>query len=162
TVLLSALALGELLAASRLVEADLLALDLARVARDEPGLRQRRLERGIVLDQRAGDAVAHRAGLARLAAAEDVDLDVERLRVVGELERLAHDHAARLAREEHIDGLVVHDDIALARLDEDTRHRVLAAARTIVVFADHLCSLLRSRGPWVAAPCAGARSRRRS
>src|SRR5690606_10025631 len=33
-------ALGELLAASRLVQADLLALDLARIARDQPGLRQ--------------------------------------------------------------------------------------------------------------------------
>ena len=33
------LALRELLALARLVEADLLALDFARVARDEPGLR---------------------------------------------------------------------------------------------------------------------------
>ena len=38
------LALAELLAAARLVQADLLALDLARVARDEPRLRQRGLQ----------------------------------------------------------------------------------------------------------------------
>src|SRR5947209_4066378 len=132
----SALALGELLPASRLVEADLLALDFARVARDEARLRQRGLERGVVFDERPGDAVAHRAGLARFAAAEDVHLDVERLAVVGQLERLAHDHAAGLAREEHVHRLVVDDDVALAGLDEDARDRVLAAARAVVVFAD--------------------------
>src|SRR4051812_24180562 len=117
----SALALGELLPASRLVQADLLALDLARVARDQPRLRQRGLERGIVFDERAGDAVANGAGLARFAAAEHVDLDVEGQGVVGELERLAHDHAAGLAREEHVDGFLVDDDVALAGLDEDAR-----------------------------------------
>src|SRR3954469_8683937 len=136
----SALALGELLPASRLVQADLLALDLARVARDEARLRQRGLERGVVLDQRARDAVAHRAGLAGLAAAEHVHLDVERLGVVGELERLAYDHAAGLAGEEDVHGLVVDDDLALARLDEDAGHSVLATARAVVVFADHALS----------------------
>ena len=55
---------------ARLVEADLLALDFARVARDEPRLRQRGLELRVVVDQRARDAVAHRAGLAGLAAAD--------------------------------------------------------------------------------------------
>src|SRR6187431_2986313 len=79
-------ALGELLAPARLVEADLLALDLARIAGHQARLRERGLEGGVVLDQRAGDAVANGTGLAGLTAAEHVDLDVERLRVVGELE----------------------------------------------------------------------------
>src|SRR5690606_40197417 len=80
-------ALRELLATSGLVETDLLALDLARIARDQPGAGQRRLERRVVVDQRARHAVTHRAGLARLATAGAVDLDVETLPVVGELER---------------------------------------------------------------------------
>src|SRR6185503_6320289 len=130
-------AFRELLAASRLVQAHLLAFDLARVARDEPRLREGGLEGGIVFDERPRDAVAHGARLARLAAAEDVHLDVERLGVVRELEGLAHDHAAGLAREEDVHRLVVHGDLALARLDEDARHRVLAAARSVIVFADH-------------------------
>src|SRR5687768_1147593 len=71
------LALGELLAASRLVEADFLALDLARVASDEAGFLQRPLERLVVIDERAGDAVTHRTGLAGFAAAIDVHLNVE-------------------------------------------------------------------------------------
>src|SRR5258706_3366328 len=157
----SASAFRELLAASRLVQADFLALDLARVARHEPGLRKRRLERRVVLDQGARDAMADRAGLPRFATAEHVHLDVERLQVIGELEGLAHDHAAGLPREEDVDGLVVHRDVALAGLDEHARHRVLATARTVVVFADH-SGLLRSRGSWAAARRADSPVPRRS
>src|SRR4249919_1033054 len=72
------LALGELLTSARLVQTDLLPLNLARVARHQSGLRQRRLELDIVVDQGAGDAVAHGAGLPRFATAVDVDHDVER------------------------------------------------------------------------------------
>src|SRR5262245_37952639 len=124
----SALALAELLAAARLVEADLLSLDFARVARHETRLRQRGLKLRVVVDERAGDALAHRAGLAGLAAADHVDHDVERGLVVGEHERLAHDHAARLAREELVDRLLVDDELARACLDEHARDRSLAAA----------------------------------
>src|SRR5688572_9242840 len=46
------LALGELLAASRLVEADLLALDFACVTRDQARLLQHGLQRLVVIDQR--------------------------------------------------------------------------------------------------------------
>src|SRR5215208_7678456 len=61
--------LGELLATACGVQADLLAFDFARIARHEAGLRQRRLERRVVVDQRAGDAVARGAGLPGLTAA---------------------------------------------------------------------------------------------
>src|SRR5690606_39789307 len=111
-------ALRELLATSRLVEADLLALDLARVARDEARARQRRLERRVVVDQCTGDAVAHRARLAGLAAAGDVDHDVEAADVVGELERLAHDHATGLAREVVVERLAVDYELAGAAHEE--------------------------------------------
>src|SRR5688572_31046556 len=66
-----------LLAAPRLVQPDLLALDLARIARDEAGGFQRRLQAGIIFDQRARDAVPNRAGLAVFSAAIDIDGDVE-------------------------------------------------------------------------------------
>src|SRR5712672_2754752 len=85
----SALAFRELFAASRLVQAHLLALDFARIARDEPRFRERGFKGGIVFDERPGDPVAYRSRLARFPAAENVDVDVERLGVVGELERLA-------------------------------------------------------------------------
>src|SRR5258708_27611154 len=78
-------AFRELLAASRLVQAHLLALDFARVARHEPRLREGGLQGGVGFTKRPGNAVAHRSRLARLSAAEDVDLDVEHLGVVGEL-----------------------------------------------------------------------------
>src|SRR5438067_11469436 len=92
-------ALAELLATARAVQADLLALDFARIARDEAGTAQVGLERRVVVDQRPRDAVAHRAGLAGLAAAVHVDLDVES-RVVGrEHQGLPDDHDRRLAAE---------------------------------------------------------------
>src|ERR1700716_3640440 len=65
-------ALGELLAASRLVQADFLALDLARIAGHEAGLGKRRLQLSVVIHQRPGDAVPHRACLTGLAAAANV------------------------------------------------------------------------------------------
>src|ERR1700737_1020592 len=57
-------ALGELLAAARFVQADFLALDLARIAGHEAGFGKRRLQLPVVIHQRAGDAVPNRAGLA--------------------------------------------------------------------------------------------------
>src|SRR5690606_8603131 len=60
----AALTLRELGGAACLVQADLLALDLARVAGHEPGLAQIGLQRLVVFDQRAGDAEADGAGLA--------------------------------------------------------------------------------------------------
>src|SRR5690606_33652162 len=62
-------ALGELRGAAGLVQADLLALDLAGVAGHEAGLAQVGLQRLVVLDQGAGDAQADRTGLAGGAAA---------------------------------------------------------------------------------------------
>src|SRR5574337_1689304 len=91
------LALRELLAAPRLVETDLLALDLARIARDEPGLRERRLQLRVVIDQCARDAVTDRARLSGFAAADHVDHDVEGRLVARQDERLARDHAAGFA-----------------------------------------------------------------
>src|SRR3546814_5613893 len=91
------LTLRELGGAACLVQADLLALDLACVAGHEARRVQLALERLVVLDQRAGDAQADRTGLAGGAAAAGGDEDVEALGVLGQLERLAHEHRS----EEH-------------------------------------------------------------
>src|SRR5438874_2181019 len=112
-----------LLAPPCLVQAHLLSLHLARVARHQPGRAQRSLEPCIILDQRTRDAMAHRAGLAALAAAIDVHHDVEARRALGELERLAHHHAAGLAAEELVDRLAVDRELASAGLEEDARDR---------------------------------------
>src|SRR5687767_2012736 len=83
-----------LLAPPCLVESDLLSLDLARVARNQPCGAECRLECRIILDEGARDAVANRPCLAALAPAEYVHPDVEGRGILGELERLAYDHAA--------------------------------------------------------------------
>src|ERR1700732_1263542 len=69
-------ALGELLAAPRLVQADFLALDLARITGHKAGLGKRRLQLSVVIHQRAGDAVPNRAGLTGFAAAAYVEHDL--------------------------------------------------------------------------------------
>src|SRR3546814_19419274 len=69
--------------AACLVQADLLALDLACVAGHEARRAQLALERLVVLDQRAGDAQADRTGLAGGAAAAGGDEDRSEERRVG-------------------------------------------------------------------------------
>src|SRR5688572_7864589 len=152
-----------LLAPPCLVQADLLSLDLARIARDQPGRAQRRLQGRIILDQRARDAVAHRAGLAALAAAVDVHQDVECGQGLGQVEGLAHDHAAGLAAEELVHRLAVDHEVALAGLEEHAGHGALAPAGAVVVIANHgVCmSPTESPMPSAAAPNAGASRRRK-
>src|SRR5437764_1074840 len=103
-------ALAELLAAARAVQADLLAFHLACIAGDEPGAAQVALQRRVVVDERARDAVAHGTCLARLAAAMHVDLDVEGGIVRGQHQRLANDHDRRLAAEVFLHRLAIDED----------------------------------------------------
>src|SRR5688572_25006992 len=126
-----------LLAPPCLVQADLLSLDLPRVARHQSGRAQRRFQSCIILDQCAGDAVAHRARLPALAAAVHIHHDVERGEVLGELKRLAYHHAAGLAAEELIDRLAVHLEPAFAGLEKHPGHGALAPAGAVVVIANH-------------------------
>src|SRR3954463_9101200 len=70
------LPLAELRRLAGLVETGLLALDLAGIARQEAGPLQRDPEVGVHLDERAGDAVAHRTGLTRRPAAVHADAQV--------------------------------------------------------------------------------------
>src|SRR2546423_7904996 len=82
-----------LLAPPRLVQSHFLSLDFSRIARHQTRGAERRFQCCIILDQRASDAVAHRAGLPAFAAAVDVHQDVESAEAFRQLERLAHDHA---------------------------------------------------------------------
>src|SRR5947207_6113164 len=111
-----------LLAPPRLVQSHFLSLDFSRVAGHKPRRAERAFKPRIILDQRTGNAVAHGARLPALAAAEYVDEDVEAREILGQLQRLAHDHAAGLARKELVHRLAVHHEVALAGLEEHAGH----------------------------------------
>src|SRR5581483_1037656 len=86
------LALGVLRTFAGLVAAVLLALDLARVARQQTGLAQRGPQPFGGFDQRARDPMAHRIGLRRNSAAFDLGNDVVLALGFGEFERLQDAH----------------------------------------------------------------------
>src|SRR4051812_28813744 len=109
------LTLRELEALTGAGAAVLLALDGTRVARDEASLLQRRPRRRSHLDQRAGQAVANGARLARQAAATDVDRDVQLVALTGDVQRLLHDHPQDFATEVVVDRPLVDDDLTRAR-----------------------------------------------
>src|SRR5687768_8608287 len=105
--------------ATGLAAADLLAFDLARIARDEARNAQGLAQLLVVLNERARDAVADGAGLAGDAAARNGHGEIKLVRQLHELERLADDHAAGFATEELIQRTVVHGDLAGTGLHED-------------------------------------------
>src|SRR5512145_5396 len=96
------LTLGELLATTRLAQTDLLTLDFARIASNQTSLLQHRLERGIVVNQRTSDAMAHGTRLTGLTAAGDVHHDVELAQCLSQIQWLTNDHPARLTGKEHV------------------------------------------------------------
>ena len=96
---LSTLALAELepLACPR--TAGLLALDSARVTREEAQVAQLAAVRLVDLDEGARDGEAQRTGLAGLTAAVDVRLDIVAAERVGRREGLLDGRDERRARE---------------------------------------------------------------
>src|SRR3546814_1159457 len=88
-------ALRELEAPARLGPTVLLALDHARVAGQEAALLQDRTKVRLEQGQRPADAVAHRAGLPREAAAADRADHVELAVAAGRLER-SEEHTSEL------------------------------------------------------------------
>src|SRR5574340_49098 len=147
------LTLGELLAAARLAQTDFFTFDFTRIAGNQTGLFQHSLERSVVIDQRTGDAVTHRTGLAGFAATGDVHHDIELAQRLGQRQRLAHDHAAGFTGKKHVHRLVVHHDVALARLDEHARHRTLAATGTVVITYAHDYAFNKLTGFGCCASC---------
>src|SRR5674476_161186 len=123
-----ALAFAELRLLARLVEAGLLALDLAVVAGEEAGALELRAQVLVGLAERLGDAVAHGPGLRRDAAAVHVDLDVELAAGVRGLEGHLGDGLEHLAPKVGVDGAAVDDDRADTRDEGDAGDAGLAFA----------------------------------
>ena len=119
------------------MQTDFLTLDFTRITRDQTGFGQRGLELGVEVDQRTCQAVAHRAGLTRLAATIDVHHHVKARQHVHQHQRLTNHHLAGFTGEELIHWLAIDNDVALTGLDENTRDSALAPAGAIVVFANH-------------------------
>src|SRR5690606_30515030 len=111
-----------------LVEADFFTFDFAGVASNQTSLLQRRFERFVVVDECTGDTVAHCTGLTAFAAAMNVDVKVERFKVVGQRQWLTYDHAAGFTGKVLVDGLAVDDDLARSFFQEHASHRGFAAA----------------------------------
>ena len=127
------LALGELRRLARLVQAGLLALDLARVAREVALALERHAKLGVGLDERPGDAVAHRAGLAADAAAVHADPEVVRAVGAGGLERAERRGAVRGTREVLLERAAVDPGLAVAGPEDDARDGRLALAGTEIL-----------------------------
>src|SRR3970282_2847179 len=71
--------------------------------------------------------------LAGGAAAGNRDLDVELVGRLGQLARLAHDHARGLAAEELLDRTLVDGDLAIALAQVDACGGGLAAAGAVIL-----------------------------
>src|SRR3954471_19264440 len=122
------LALGELRALARLLEAGLLALLDASVARQEAAALELGAQGRVGLDQRAGDAVAERSRLGGHAAAVDPGHDVHAALVAGGLERAAGRALQAQAREEVLQRTPVDEVRAAAGLQDHAGDRGLALA----------------------------------
>ena len=96
-VMLSTLTLTELEPLTGAGHPVLLALFRARVAREQAVFLEARAELDVELAQRAGDAEADRAGLARHAAATDGGEDIELFGSFREQKRRLHQDAKRFA-----------------------------------------------------------------
>src|SRR6476661_1802305 len=107
------LPLAELRRLARLVQAGLLALHDACVTRQEAGALQRHAELRVDLDECTGDPVAHRACLARRAAAVEADAQVVLALEPGRLERRGRQHPVHLAGEIVLDLLAVDPGVAV-------------------------------------------------
>src|SRR5918912_3769156 len=127
----------ELEALARALLSVLLAFFDARVARDEPRMLQGRAQVGVEFDERARDAVADRAGLACWPASIHVDENVKLVRRLGQLQRLADNHAQRLVRKILLEGFAIDLDFARARPQIDARRRSLAPTCSVILNLSH-------------------------
>src|SRR5206468_2883096 len=91
-------ALRELRSLARLVQAGLLALDLARVTGQEAGALQWNAQLRVGFHERAGDSVPDGPRLARGPAAVDANADVVRPLGLGDLQRREHGRAQDFLR----------------------------------------------------------------
>src|SRR5215831_10228729 len=119
-------ALGVLKALARAGLPVLLALFLARVAREKARLLQTAAPFGIDQAERPRDAVSHRVRLRAVTSARHGGSDVVLIENLDELERLPHDHARGLALEVRVARHAVDGDLTGAGLEPDAGHRSLS------------------------------------
>src|SRR5690606_560984 len=127
-------ALAVLRRAAGLLEAVLLALDDASVAREVPLLLEHGAEVRVDLQQRAGDAELDGVGLAAGATALDGDDGVVAAGGVGVLEGLERLHAHQDATEVLLELTAVDGDAAAAGAEEDAGDGFLAPSGAIELF----------------------------
>src|SRR5580704_4489862 len=92
------LALRVLRPLARLMMPVLLALDLARIAGQQPGFSERSAQRFRGCDERARDSVTDRIGLRRSASAMHFRQDIVVALGLGNFERLQNPHPRGIAR----------------------------------------------------------------
>src|SRR6478752_4184151 len=151
------LALRELWPLARLLQARLLALDLARVPRQETRLLQLWTQRLVGLDQRTRDPVAERSGLAGDAAAHDPSAHVEAGLGAAHPQR-GHGHRLqRRPREVLGQSLAVDDDLTGTRHQHHAGDRGLPLAGGAVYDCgcDHYELSFNGAGFWAAWGCSG-------
>jgi hypothetical protein len=72
-----------LLTAARLAQANLFSFHFTCIPRHQSGTAQHRFKRGVKINQRTGNTVAHRPGLPGFAAPMDVDHDIKACKIPG-------------------------------------------------------------------------------
>src|SRR5262245_7192637 len=122
------LPLRELETGARAALPVLLALDLARVAREEASLLDRRAVARVELLERARNRVPQRARLTGDAAAAHRGPHVVAADHAGHLERRLDHHAQALAREVVLERAAVDAELARAGREHHAGHRGLAAS----------------------------------
>src|SRR5690554_2313289 len=145
-------ALAELRCAAGLLEAVLLALHDARVAREVALLLQHGAEVGVELEQRAGHAELDGVGLAAGAATLDGDDGVETTRGVGVFEGLESLHTYEDAAEVLLEVTAVDRDAAAARAKEYAGDSFLASTGSVELFHQANSNFLGCCASW---GCAG-------
>jgi hypothetical protein len=117
----------ELLPCSRLTR--FLALDHARIARHKIGFAKQRTVLLVHLSKRASNSQAHRAGLSRCAAANDIRLHIKTAERIRRFERTNHIVAVKRIREKVLERPAIdrNDRLARARCEKNTSYRILAA-----------------------------------
>ncbi len=126
------LTLRELEVLARLLAAELLAFNGARVAGHQSFLLESGLVFRIVRNERASDAQADSAHLAGDSAAVGVDFDVPFFRVVENGERKVGDHILNVGMEIFLEIATVDGALAGTRLQDNSSDGVLATTRATV------------------------------
>ena len=116
-------ALRELRRLARLVQAGLLALDLARVTREEALALERHAQLRVRLDERPGDSVADGARLAGETAAVHADSEVVLPLDARDLQRRGRDRPPDRAREVLLERAPIHPRRTVAGPKDDARNR---------------------------------------